>query len=612
MSALALRDRLRRALPDVLRVATRFPVAVATAAILTAYLLSDWHLTLGISHAVRTWRIPGGLWATLLWATTAVLLAEGLRRPAVFGHALGAAGAAAIAALVILADRIDLSITALLAALALTVTSAPYLRRAADIAAWWRFNHEVGVGLLLAVVATLLFAGGLSAIVESLRYLFGLEISARAHRHIWTVATCFVGPVYALSLVPRDLDRPILEGEPTEFTSRSVAVLVKLILVPLLVVYGAILHVYAIKVAIDGALPKGRLGWMVLSYGAILAATALAAFPTRDWGGPLVRLFWRLWPWLLPVPLVLLFLAVSTRVREYGSTEARYLVVLAGLWLATLVVTQGPLRARFDLRLVPLSLAAMLAVASVGPWGVLGWSVASQVRELTSRLGAAGMLRDGRIAERPTTTLLASDRQRLSSILAYLAERRRLVTLRPLFAGLADDPFVPPATPPTRNHVGFPASPELDTADRIRQRLGIERGWSHRNADHVHFRSHLPAYVEPPEAGALAGPFNLHGAGRAHELGGTRPLRVTVVKSVLTVSETATGRAATFDLGKLARNGGPLAPGLQSGSATGSPLVLQRAGGDLPAILVLLHAVGRLEGDGLEPTSITFWLALGR
>jgi hypothetical protein len=49
------------------------------------------------------------------------------------------------------------------------------------------------------------------------------------------------------------------------------------VLVPLLLGYAVILHAYTIKILIEWNLPKGRLGWMVVSYGTSLAITALRA-----------------------------------------------------------------------------------------------------------------------------------------------------------------------------------------------------------------------------------------------------------------------------------------------------------------------------------------------
>ena len=41
--------------------------------------------------------------------------------------------------------------------------------------------------------------------------------------------------------------------------------------------------------------------------------------------------FWRYWVWHTVLPVLLLFIAVYTRIAAYGLTEPRYAVVLIGV-----------------------------------------------------------------------------------------------------------------------------------------------------------------------------------------------------------------------------------------------------------------------------------------
>ena len=119
---------------------------------------------------------------------------------------------------------------------------------------------------------------------------------------------------------------------------------------PLLLVYTAILYAYAAKIALAWELPKGTLGAMVVGYLFAGAATLLLGYPSRETGGPLVRLFWRYWVWLAALPVALLFIAVWRRIADYGLTEQRYLMVLIGVWALILAAFRLAQGARFDLR----------------------------------------------------------------------------------------------------------------------------------------------------------------------------------------------------------------------------------------------------------------------
>ena len=170
-------------------------------------------------------------------------------------------------------------------------------------------------------------------------------------------------------------------------------------LVPLLLVYTAILYAYALKIGLAGTLPKGTLGSMVVGYLLTGAATLLLAYPIRESGGLLVRLFWRYWVWLALMPVLLLFLAAYTCIAAYGLTEPRYIVVLIGNWALLLAILRIWRPDRFDLRLIPGTLAALLLAASFGPWGAIGASVISQKAELAAILRAKGLLADGKIRQ---------------------------------------------------------------------------------------------------------------------------------------------------------------------------------------------------------------------
>ena len=302
---------------------------------------------------------------------------------------------------------------------------------------------------MLALAGGVLLGAGLSAIHATLNLLFGLGLSSRWLERIWTVSLGFVAPVSFLAFAPRRFNDKITEREEQDFTMRAAAALVKFVLVPLLLVYTAILYAYAVKIALAWELPKGTLAAMVVAYLFVGAVTLLLGFPSRDEGGPLLRFFWRHWVLLVALPVVLLFIAVSRRIADYGLTEERYMIVLVGVWaliLAGIRIAKGP---DFDLRLLPGVLALLLFAASFGPGGAIGFSVMSQKAELASILAAKNMLADGKFVPAPPGEKdpLGQDAARVRAIEWYLNAHRSLAVLAPWFEGQKDDPFAPGKTP---------------------------------------------------------------------------------------------------------------------------------------------------------------------
>ena len=256
----------------------RFAWAVLAAALFALYFLLDLHRPGTLDPAalhLRLVRIPAGLTAAFLWSLIAALLCDARRLGLAVRHGLTVAGFVVIAALVIVANAFDVVIGLVVGALLPLVGLAPYLGRGALQSTYWRFNHDLWIGFLASAVAAIMFGAGLSAIIETLRYLFGFHISSAIHEKIWAVSTGLVGPLYWASVIPEDFSAEAQEGPPTEFISRMVALLAKFILVPMLLVYAVILHVYAAKIGIDMALPKGRVGWLASSFGGMVVLCLL-------------------------------------------------------------------------------------------------------------------------------------------------------------------------------------------------------------------------------------------------------------------------------------------------------------------------------------------------
>ncbi len=605
-------NRVRLWLPQVTGVGHRFPLALAACILLAGYLLLEFH------HGTRPGglgvRIPLGLAATFGWGLAAALFAESRTLPSARGYVVGLSGAVVLAVLVFIGPSQDLNWGLLIAALALSIGLAAQSGHEPRNGAFWLFNHQLWIGYATSLVGAVLFGGGISAILGSLQYLFALKIPFWMHEKVWVVALTLVGPIYWMSLIPRDLDAAVTEGEQSEFTSRSIAVLVRYILVPMLLAYGAMLHVYAIKIGIEQSLPKGRLGSLTVSYGAALAATALASWPTRHTGGPLVALFWRTWPWLLLVPVLLLAVAIGVRIQTYGLTPQRYLIALAGVWLAVVGVATGVRGQKADLRLIPASLALLVALASFGPWGMAGWSVRNQVSGLVTHLEAAGLVRDGKVVDpAPPRPALASDRGRIAGAIDYIDRAGRLDLIAPLFSGAPRNPFEA-ATP-------MPGRSDTKLRDAVRERLGVAG-----LAGSTGGRRHWGHYAREP------GVFPIHNGGeivgqfQATQRAGKR--RVFTVKPSggftteldgmnLSVSD-ADGRTVRFDLSSLTAPDGPLTQ-LVSGAAgtydrSRPPLAIRtNIDGAEHTLLIINVSATREHADApIVISSMSFWLVRPR
>jgi len=309
---------------------------------------------------------------------------------------------------------------ALVTAWLLAACTAPFLTKTDDDA-FWAFNRTAWTGAAFGLLFALTLAVGVAAAFVLLDVLFDTGVPGDLVRDIFIIALAVVWPWVALTGVPRDF------GATLGSVPRALDIVVTYGLAPLTIAYMAILGVYLVVIAVRWTLPDGGLAWTICGYAVFGVAVHLLSYPLRESARPWVRLYHRYFHLsLLPLSLVLV-LAAGVRIAAYGLTEPRYFLLLVALWLGVLaaLVTVRP---STRLSTAPVTLAVLLALASVGPWGAHAASVASQQRHLTDLLISHGLLQDGRLLP-AGETVPPDDAERIADIARYLGSKDSLVAL---------------------------------------------------------------------------------------------------------------------------------------------------------------------------------------
>ncbi|HET7447500.1 MAG TPA: DUF4153 domain-containing protein [Methyloceanibacter sp.] len=553
-------------------------------------------------------RVLGALAGSFLWVVAVDFYVENQKRSFPVRIALWLGGILVIAILFRFAWDIWFSPPLLLGSLLLLVGLAGHLGRGESNATFWLFNHRLWLGALLAFIAAGLFGAGLSIIHGTLNLLFGLHLPAKWHEYIWTISLGLVAPVSFLALAPRSFTDPITAREESEFTMRAIAALVKFVLVPLLLVYTAILYAYAIKIVLAWELPKGTLGAMVVGYLLVGAATLLVGYPSRENGGSLVSVFWRYWVWLAALPVVLLFIAVWRRISDYGVTDQRYLMVLIGVWALLLAGFRIIRGSDFDLRLVPGVLALLLAAASFGPGGAVGFSVMSQKSELASILSEKGMLVDGKVVRQAEGSagagLVGADAARVRGIEWYLNTHRSLSLLAPWFEGQPNDPFAAGKKPEE-------TARELLVALGLRPDIGNGSG-----AIYFTHYSDVPATLSLAKSGTVVGPIVFKGGDpvpfaippQTVAVEGLGTIQIELADKLLTVS-LDNGASVKFDIAdamtEVYRRGWPKVDDHH-------PIELKGMPNGLDGTVVIDNMNGTYMEPDLDISLLRFWLILSK
>ena len=384
--------------------------------------------------------------AAALAGLIAALWADCRRISAIAGVFAGVVAAALAAFLQFSHGDVYTQDVAVVGGLILATMVAAHLRRGAKIESFWQFNLQLGIAAVMGVVALIIVCGGLSLLLESCRYLFEVPVASSVYEHLWTTGASLLGPLFALAMIPENADEPFVAGAKPDLMEKAVFYVLNFALVPLVLVYAAMLHIYAAKIAITANMPKGEVGHLVLAFGIIGTVSYMVAYPWREVGFRPVRWFMRSWFWLMVIPALLLTLAVWQRIAAYGVTPERYCLCLFAIWLLAMAIYMGLARGRMDLRAIPASVAIALLGSSFGPWGAASVSIRSQLGQFRRLLERQGVLVDGQLKLEPPriekfARIVASNDQ-LRSILDTLESLDALNRIEFIFAGASDDPFL--------------------------------------------------------------------------------------------------------------------------------------------------------------------------
>ncbi len=381
---------LQKLSPDFEATLRRFPLAIGMAAlgsVIAIAFINDW-----IGQGGDFWpELAFGLFTGAIFATAGALFAQ--------------SRSDARASIIILAYIVPVAAVALLQVWSTRYVISPLLpviglfwlsvspvtrwgseEERADIQnRFWWVNHRAITTAVVAGFGFGLISLGVIAIERSLATLFGLEVGEFIYQYLLPFTGLFLTPVYWLSTLPSLSEYTPKEIDEPDFLSRAIGFLGQFILAPFLFVYALILLAYAVQIVVTFSLPQGMLGWMVLGFTIVGAATWLVLHPKFMHERWLVKLFRRWWFWLTLVPLVLYFMGVSVRIDAYGLTELRMGLVAGGIWAGLLTLVF--LTRRFaDIRLIPGLAGAIILLLSVGPWNFVNLPLLHQNMRLEAAI----------------------------------------------------------------------------------------------------------------------------------------------------------------------------------------------------------------------------------
>lgn len=185
------------------------------------------------------------------------------------------------------------------------------------------FTTLFNTGLAIVVGGMIMLLG--SAIFYSIEILLNIDVSDDLYRHFNTFSAAFFIPLFFLMFQQQQ--------NKTQEINRWAEVILNFVLSPALIAFTILFYAYMGKIILIGELPKGMVANIALPYliGGMLVYVLREACAKPSW-----QVFFRYFPYLAIVPIILLTFAVEQRISAYAWTENR--IYLLAFTVAIIII----------------------------------------------------------------------------------------------------------------------------------------------------------------------------------------------------------------------------------------------------------------------------------
>lgn len=244
----------------------------------------------------------------------------------------------------------------------LLVSFAPFADQG-NVNGFWQYNKTLFLRFLTAgFYAAVLFIG-IAVAFFAVDELFNVTINSDSYLRLFALVTAGFMTLFFLAGIPKG----VTELDQDDSYPKGLKIFTQYVLIPLMSIYLIILLLYEIKIAIAWELPKGLVSTLILGYAVFGTLSLLLIYPIREKeGNGWIKLFSKFF-YIMMVPLiVLLILAITKRVGNYGITEPRYILIVLAVWLSGITL-YFLLSRKQNIKIIPISLCILTLLSVYGP-----------------------------------------------------------------------------------------------------------------------------------------------------------------------------------------------------------------------------------------------------
>jgi len=270
------------------------------------------------------------------------------------------------------------------------------------------------LSLINKFAITVLFSAaiyfGISASIFTVDKLFELSINHKIYMDFYISVVGLFSVNYFLSIIPEVKREYKIKNYPVVFKK-----LFFYIGIPLILIYLVILYLYFIKIFSGAKFPINMVGHLVMWYGFITTLVMFFIYKIKE-ENKYISKFYKYFPYLMIIPLGMLFLAIGKRIYKFGFTPDRYFVLITGIWVALSMVVIAFIKKRKQIFIL-VSAFILILLSIYGPINSFFISKISQEKRFGYYLKKYELIKNNKITK--NNSLNRAQKREISQFISF-------------------------------------------------------------------------------------------------------------------------------------------------------------------------------------------------
>ena len=315
---------------------------------------------------------------------------------------------------------------------------------------------------------------GISGIIFALNSLFKFNFGSSVYLRVAIFSFILFNVVTFFSDFPKVRDSFTDYKYPKAFR-----ILLVYIITPIVIIYTAILLAYFVKILVLWQIPNNLIVNLVIWFASF--SIVYLFFLSRVDSITFINKFKIVFPFTLFPLLGMMFFAIYLRIKEYGMTENRYIVIAVGLWIFLSLIYYIFYRENSNIS-IPIFLSVIILITGIGPASATSLSIRSQNARFEKLLRDNKMIAGEEI--KPNINIESDAKSQIVDIVSYMVRTDRVdkLSYMPKDFKLSEDSFTKlfgfSNIIESKNYLGYSYTDNLPTDSELGFDLDIE-GYKH-------------------------------------------------------------------------------------------------------------------------------------